>query len=235
MPYVGESAFAHKAGLHVDALRKNKNTYEHIDPSLVGNERRFLISELSGKANILAKLEKINIAENKELVKKILNQVQELENRGYQFEAAEASFELLVKKLMGDYKPVFELEKFHVTVERNSAGKMVSQAMIKLKVNGQIEHVVSEGDGPVDALYSALSKSLERSYPNVRDIHLVDYKVRIVNPAAATAAITRVIIETRDKEDRWGTVGVSENIIDASWQALVDSVEYKLIKDKPQP
>ena len=235
MPYVGASAFAHKAGLHVDALRKNKNTYEHIDPSLVGNERRFLISELSGKANILAKLEKANITEDKELAKKILNQVQELENRGYQFEAAEASFELLVKKLMGDYKPFFELEKFHVNVERNSAGKMVSQATIKMKVHGQVEHVVSEGDGPVDALYSALSKSLERSYPNVRDIHLVDYKVRIVNPAAATAAITRVIIETRDKDNRWGTVGVSENIIDASWQALVDSVEYKLIKDKTKP
>ena len=232
MPYVGESAFAHKAGLHVDALRKNKSTYEHIDPALVGNERRFLISELSGKANILAKLEKANIAEDKELARKILNKVQELENKGYQFEAAEASFELLVKKLMGGYKPFFELEKFHVTVEKNSAGKMVTQATVKLKVNGQIEHVVSEGDGPVDALYSSLSKSLERFYPNIRDIHLVDYKVRIVNPAAGTAAITRVVIETKDKGDMWGTVGVSENIIEASWQALVDSVKYKLIKDK---
>ncbi len=231
MPYVGESAFAHKGGLHVDALRKNKKTYEHIDPAVVGNERRFLISELSGKANILAKLEKANIAQDKKLAQKILNEVQELENKGYQFEAAEASFELLVKKIMGAHKPFFKLEKFHVTVEKNSAGKMISQATVKLIVNNQSEHNVSEGDGPVDALYSAMRKSLERFYPSIREMHLIDYKVRIVNPAAATAAITRVIIETRDKDAIWGTVGVSENIIEASWQALVDSVEYKLIKD----
>ena len=231
MPYVGESAFAHKGGLHVDALRKNKKTYEHIDPAVVGNERRFLISELSGKANILAKLEKANIAQDKQLAQKILNEVQELENKGYQFEAAEASFELLVKKVMGTHKSFFQLEKFHVTIEKNSAGKMISQATVKLIVNNQSEHAVSEGDGPVDALYSALCKSLGRFYPNICEMHLIDYKVRIVNPAAATAAITRVIIETRDKDAIWGTVGVSENIIEASWQALVDSVEYKLIKD----
>ncbi|MDD5134691.1 MAG: alpha-isopropylmalate synthase regulatory domain-containing protein, partial [Phycisphaerae bacterium] len=179
-----------------------------------------------------AKLEAANIAQDKELAKKILNEVQELENKGYQFEAAEASFELLVKKIMGSYKPFFRLEKFHVTIEKNSAGKMICQATIKLIVNKQIEHVVSEGDGPVDALYGALSKSLARFYPGIRDMHLVDYKVRIVNPAAGTAAITRVVIETRDKDDMWGTVGASENIIEASWQALVDSVEYKLIKDE---
>jgi 2-isopropylmalate synthase len=136
-----------------------------------------------------------------------------------------------VKKIMGSYKPFFKLKKFHITIEKNSAGKMVSQATIKLTVNKQTEHVVSEGDGPVDALYGALSKSLVRFYPGIRDMHLVDYKVRIINPAAGTAAITRVVIETKDKNDRWGTVGVSENIIEASWQALVDSVEYKLIKD----
>lgn len=231
MPYVGESAFAHKAGLHVDALRKNKKTYEHIDPSLVGNERRFLISELSGKANILAKLEKANITQDPHLARKILIEVQNMENKGYQFEAAEASFELLVKKMMGTYKPFFQLERFHVTVEKSTAGKMVSHATVKLTVDGSVEHVVSEGDGPVDALYSSLCKALERFYPSVREMHLIDYKVRIVNPAAATAAITRVIIETRDKDAVWGTVGVSENIIEASWQALVDSVEYKLLKD----
>ncbi|MCD4831165.1 MAG: citramalate synthase [Anaerohalosphaeraceae bacterium] len=231
MPYVGESAFAHKAGLHVDALRKNKKTYEHIDPEMVGNERRFLISELSGKANVLAKLEKANIAQDKELAKKILSQVQNLENQGYQFESAEASFELLVKKVMGKYKPFFELEKYHVTIEKNTSGRMVSEASVKLKVGGTTEHVVSEGDGPVDALYSALKKSLERFYPAMGQMHLVDYKVRIINPAAGTAAITRVVIETRDSDDIWGTVGVSENIIDASWLALVDSVEYKLLKD----
>jgi 2-isopropylmalate synthase len=235
MPYVGESAFAHKAGLHVDALRKNKLTYEHIDPSMVGNERRFLISELSGKANVLAKLEKANITQDPQLARKILNQIQALENKGYQFEAAEASFELLVKKMMGTYKPFFKLEKFYTTVEKSADGKMVSHATIKLTVDGTTEHVVSEGDGPVDALYSALSKSLERFYPGISEMHLIDYKVRIVNPAAGTAAATRVIIETRDKDAVWGTVGVSENIIDASWQALVDSVEYKLIKDGLTP
>jgi 2-isopropylmalate synthase len=132
---------------------------------------------------------------------------------------------------MGTHKPFFKLEKFHITVEKNSSGKMISQAMVKLIVNNQSEHTVSEGDGPVDALYSALSKSLERFFPNIREMHLIDYKVRIVNPAAGTAAITRVVIETRDKDAIWGTVGVSENVIEASWQALVDSVEYKLIKD----
>ncbi|MCE5341062.1 MAG: citramalate synthase [Planctomycetaceae bacterium] len=235
MPYVGESAFAHKAGLHVDALRKNKKTYEHIDPSLVGNERRFLISELSGKANILAKLEKANITQDPHLARKILIEVQNMENKGYQFEAAEASFELLIKKMMGVYKPFFTLEKFHVTVEKDLFGKMVSQATIKLVVDGSTEHVVSESNGPVDALYSSLCKALKRFYPCVLDMHLIDYKVRIVNPQAATAAITRVIIETRDKDSVWGTVGVSGNIIDASWQALVDSVEYKLLKDGLSP
>jgi 2-isopropylmalate synthase len=235
MPYVGESAFAHKAGLHVDALRKNKKTYEHIDPALVGNERRFLISELSGKANILAKLEKAKITQDPHLARNILIAVQNMENKGYQFEAAEASFDLLVKKLMGQHKSFFSLEKFHVTIEKDSTGKMVSQAIVKLSVDGSTEHVVSEGGGPVDALYSSLCKALERFYPSVREMHLIDYKVRIVNPQAATAAITRVIIETRDKDTVWGTVGVSENIIDASWQALVDSVEYKLLKDGHSP
>lgn len=235
MPYVGESAFAHKAGLHVDALRKNKKTYEHIDPSLVGNERRFLISELSGKANILAKLEKANITQDPHLARKILIEVQNMENKGYQFEAAEASFELLVKKMTGVYKPFFKLEKFHVTVEKDLYGKMVSQATVKLVVDGSTEHVVSESDGPVDALYNSLCKALERFYPTVREMHLIDYKVRIVNPAAATAAMIRVVIETRDKDAIWGTVGVSENIIEASWQALVDSVEYKLLKDGKIP
>jgi len=235
MPYVGESAFAHKAGLHVDAIRKNKITYEHIDPLLVGNERRFLISELSGKANVLAKLEKAGITQDPHLARQILIEVQNLENIGYQFESADASFELLVKKMMGGYKPFFTLEKFHVTVEKDLYGKMISQAMIKLVVDGSVEHVVSESDGPVDALYSSLCKALERVYPSVREMHLIDYKVRIVNPAAATAATTRVVIETRDKDTVWGTVGVSENIIGASWQALVDSVEYKLLKDGQPP
>jgi 2-isopropylmalate synthase len=232
MPYVGESAFAHKAGLHVDALRKNKQTYEHVDPATIGNERRFLVSELSGRSNVLAKLEKAKIAEDKKLARKILGRVQDLENEGYQFEAADASFDLLVKKIIGTYKPAFELEKYHITMEQESSGQLLTEATVKLKVDGVTEHVVAEGDGPVNALDAALRKSLENFYPAIKDMHLIDYKVRVVNARAGTAARVRVIIESRDHESVWGTVGVSENIIEASWQALVDSVEYKLHKDK---
>jgi len=231
MPYVGESAFAHKAGLHVDALRKNKRSYEHIDPRLIGNERRFLISELSGKSTVLAELEKAEIAQDKELAQKILKRVQELESEGYQFEAAGASFCLLVKKIMGTYKPAFDLMKYYVNTEKRASGELVTEATVKLKVGDKVEHVVGEGDGPVNALDSALRKSLENIYPSIRDVHLIDYKVRVVNARAGTAARVRVIIESRDKTSVWGTVGVSENIIEASWQALVDSVEYKLQKD----
>ena len=231
MPYVGESAFAHKAGLHVDALRKNKNTYEHITPESIGNKRRFLISELSGRSNILAELENAKIAEDRKLAAKILKRVRELENEGYQFESADASFELLVKKIMGTYKPAFQLIKYNTTVEKRAEGDIVTEATVKLTVDGVTEHVVGEGDGPVNALDAALRKCLERFYPSIRDMHLIDYKVRIVNTKEGTAAKVRVIIESRDKNSIWGTVGVSENIIEASWQALVDSVEYKLQKD----
>jgi 2-isopropylmalate synthase len=231
MPYVGESAFAHKAGLHVNALRKNKRTYEHIDPVLVGNERRFLVSELSGRSTVLARLKKAGMPEDKKVAQKILVRVQELENQGYQFEAADASFDLLVRKVIGTHKPAFELIKYYVTVEKNSAGKLVTEATVKLKVGNVVEHVVGEGDGPVNALDAALRKSLEGFYPAIGDVHLIDYKVRVVNAREGTAARVRVIIESRDKDSMWGTVGVSENIIEASWQALVDSVEYKLQKD----
>jgi len=231
MPYVGKSAFAHKAGLHVDALRKSEKTYEHISPELVGNERRFLISELSGKSNVLAELEKVRIAEDKELARKILDRVQELESEGYQFEAANASFDLLIKKIMGTYKPAFELLKYHITVEKRATGEIVTEATVKLRVDGVTEHVVGEGDGPINALDAALRKSLENFYPSIKEVHLFDYKVRVVNARAGTAARVRVIIESRDKTAIWGTVGVSENIIEASWQALVDSVDYKLQKD----
>ncbi len=231
LPFVGSSAFAHKAGLHVNALRKNKATYEHIDPEAVGNERRFLISELSGQSNVLAKLERYQLAEDKKLAKTILKKVQDLENEGYQFEAAEGSFDLLVKKALGTYRPGFELEKYHVNVERNGDGRIVTEATVKLRVGDRTEHVVSEGDGPVNALDGALRKSLEGFYPNLRDMHLIDYKVRVVNAREGTAARVRVIIESSDKDGMFGTVGVSENVIDASWKALVDSVEYKLLKD----
>lgn len=231
MPYVGESAFAHKAGLHIDALRKNKRTYEHISPETVGNERRFLISELSGASNVLDRLEKRKIITDKALARKILSRVQELENQGYQFETAEASFELLIKKELGTYRRSFDLLKYHIDVERSPDGKMVTEATVKLQVDGKTEHVVSEGDGPVNALDGALRKALEPFYPQLRDMTLIDYKVRVVNARAGTAARVRVIIESRDKDGTlFGTVGVSENIIEASWLALVDSVEYILLK-----
>ena len=231
MPYVGDSAFAHKAGLHVDALRKNKRTYEHIDPAVIGNERRFLISELSGKSNVLAELEKAKIAEDRKLAQMILKRVQELESEGYQFEAANASFDLLVRKVMGTYTPAFELIKYYVTIEKRTSGEMVNEATVKLKIGDRVQHVVGEGDGPVNALDAALRKALEIIYPSIKDVHLIDYKVRVVNARAGTAARVRVIIESRDKTDIWGTVGVSENIIEASWLALTDSVDYKLQKD----
>lgn len=228
LPYVGDSAFAHKAGLHVDALRKSKQTYEHIDPEMVGNERRFLISELSGKSNILAEMEKAKIVQDKTLARKILARVQDLENEGYQFEAANASFDLLVRKVMETFKPSFELIKYHVDVEKRKGGELVTEATVKLKVGDEIEHVVGEGDGPVNALDAALRKSLERFYPALKEVQLFDYKVRVVNAKEGTAARVRVVIESRDKQSIWGTVGVSENVIEASWLALVDSVEYKL-------
>jgi 2-isopropylmalate synthase len=228
LPYVGGSAFAHKAGLHVDALRKSKRTYEHIDPQLVGNERRFLISELSGKSNVLAEMEKAQLAQDPKLARKILSRVQDLENQGYQFEAANASFDLLTKKVIGTYKPSFELIEYHVEVEKRKNGEILTESTVKLKVGDKVEHVVAEGDGPVNALDAALRKSLENSYPCIREVHLIDYKVRVVNGKAGTAARVRVVIESRDKQSLWGTVGVSENIIEASWLALVDSVEYKI-------
>jgi len=179
----------------------------------------------------LAELDKAKITQDRKLAEKILRRVQELENAGFQFEAANASFDLLVKKVMGTYQPAFDLIKYHITTEKRATGDLVTEATVKLKVGDQVEHVVGEGDGPVNALDAALRKSLENFYPAIRDIHLIDYKVRVVNAKAGTAARVRVIIESRDKYSIWGTVGCSENIIEASWQALVDSVEYKLQKD----
>ena len=234
LPYVGESAFAHKAGLHVNAILKNKKTYEHLEPELVGNQRHFLISELSGASNILAKLEKTKIGNDKKLAREILDTVQKLEAQGYQFEAADGSFDLIVKKVTGEYSQAFDLEKYHVNVERSGQGERMTEATVKISVDGKSEHVVGEGDGPVNALDAALRKSLEGFYPNLKDMHLIDYKVRVVNAKAGTAAKVRVIIESKDKDTSWGTVGVSENIIDASWKALKDSIEYKILKDARQ-
>jgi len=230
--FVGPSAFAHKGGMHVDAVRKNPRTYEHIKPEVVGNERRILVSELSGASNVLAKTLKYNIAHDRTTMRKIVNEVARLENEGYQFEAAEASFDLLVRKILGRHKRFFNLKGFRVMVEKDREGNPVTEATIKVEVEGKEEHTAAEGDGPVNALDNALRKALEKFYPSLRDVHLVDYKVRIVNPRAGTAAKVRVVIQSRDREEFWATVGVSENIIEASWLALVDSVEFKLLKDE---
>ena len=206
-------------------------SYEHISPEQVGNERRILISELSGSASVLAKIEKYEIIHDRKLMKQILTQVQDLENKGYQFEAAEASFELLVKKALGKYKTFFDLEGFRTTVEKRENGATNTIATVKIKVDGVEELTASEGDGPVNALDGALRKALERFYPSIREMQLVDYKVRVIEPQRGTAAKVRVIIQSRDHKDLWSTVVVSENIVEASWQALVDSIEYKLLKD----
>ena len=231
-PFVGSSAFAHKGGMHVHAVNRVASSYEHMTPELVGNERRILVSELSGRSNIAALTAKHNLQHDRELMDKILAQVVTLENRGYQIEAAEASFDLLVKKTAGQFTPHFELLNFHVNVEADRDGAATTEATVKLRIGEAVRHEVAEGDGPVNALDAALRKALAATFPNLADMRLVDYKVRVINSEAATAAGVRVVIESRDDRDVWGAVGVSENIIEASWLALVDSVEYKLCKDE---
>lgn len=230
-PFVGTSAFAHKGGMHVHAVNRLARSYEHITPEAVGNERRILVSELSGRSNIVAKTTKFNISQDNELMSRILNAVQDLENEGYQFEAAEASFDLLVMKQAGSYQPAFQLEHYRVHVE-NQARDPMTEAVIKLAIGSAYQHVVGEGDGPVNALDSALRKALTPAYPGLAEMVLVDYKVRVINSSEGTAAKVRVVIESRDRNSVWSTVGVSENIIEASWIALVDAVEYKIHMDR---
>jgi 2-isopropylmalate synthase len=231
-PFVGASAFAHKGGMHIHGVAKNSATYEHIDPTKVGNERRILVSELSGQSTILAKTAKYAIQHDKAVMAKVLNQVQDLEHEGYEFEAAEASFDLIVKRVLGLYRPKFERLAYRVNIEAGPGGQPITEATVKVRVGDRVQHTVSEGDGPVNALDGALRKALQAVYPRLGDMQLVDYKVRVVNSRAGTAARVRVVIESRDGTDVWGTVGVSENIIEASWLALVDSIEYKLFKDE---
>jgi 2-isopropylmalate synthase len=231
-PFVGQSAFAHKGGMHVHAIARATQSYEHMDPHLVGNERRILVSELSGRSNIVALTTKHNLAENREMMDTILARVVALENQGYQFEAAEASFDLLVKQCAGTFQPHFERIKYHVEVGTGADGEALTQASVKVRVGASVRHEVAEGDGPVDALDAALRKALQETYPNLQEMRLIDYKVRAINSEAGTAARIRVLIQSADKDDVWGTIGVSQNIIEASWLALVDAVEYKLYKDK---
>ncbi|MDR3638605.1 MAG: alpha-isopropylmalate synthase regulatory domain-containing protein, partial [Isosphaeraceae bacterium] len=229
--FVGASAFAHKGGMHVHGIRKNASSYEHIDPSTVGNERRVLVSELSGKSNIAEKLSEYGLEHDADLMGRVLDRVQDLENEGYQFEAAEASFVLMVERLAGRRRPWFERDRYHVAVSVDADGAPVTEATVKLRVGGESEHTVSEGDGPVNALDGALRKALEGHFPGLKRMQLVDYKVRVINARAGTAARVRVVIESKDDDSFWGTVGVSENVIEASWLALVDAFEHKLSKD----
>ncbi|MDD5730545.1 MAG: citramalate synthase [Candidatus Omnitrophica bacterium] len=233
-PYTGISAFAHKGGMHINAIMKNPKAYEHIDPELVGNRRRFLVSELGGKTGVLLRAKDLELDLNKDDPKtqKILKLLQKLEHEGYHFEAAEASFELLLKRAFKKYKKFFELEDFRVVVEKKTDKKITSEAIIKVKVKGAMEHTAAEGDGPVNALDNALRKALKEFYPTLSKMRLSDFKVRVLEEKAGTAARVRVLIQSQDEKDTWNTIGVSGNIIEASWQALFDSVEYKLLKDK---
>ncbi len=231
-PYVGRGAFAHKGGMHVSGVNRAPVSYEHIDPQLVGNERRILVSELSGRSNIMAATAKLNIQADPKILERILAKVVSREHAGYQYEAAQGSFDLLVKQCLGTFKPHFERLAYRVNIETESDGRIVTEATVKIRVGDEIRHEVAEGDGPVNALDAAMRKALNGTYPSLATMQLVDYKVRVINSQAGTAAGVRVMIESRDETDSWGTVGVSENIIEASWIALADSYEYKLCKDE---
>ena len=234
LPYVGKSAFAHKAGMHIDAVLKNPDAYEHIDPELVGNSRSFLMSEVAGRSTVLKKIQKIfpNLKKTDSVVNEIIARMKELEFEGYQFEGADGSFELMVRKFIGQYKPFFKLHYYQTNGSNPPPEKgVLSCAQIKVEVDGQIEITAGEGDGPVNALDIALRKALERFYPAVSKIRLVDFKVRVLDGKMATASKVRVIIESTDGEVSWTTVGVSVDMIEASWIALCDSFEYKLIRD----
>jgi 2-isopropylmalate synthase len=226
---VGNSAFAHKGGVHVTSMRRNVKSYQHVDPALIGNKMRVVVSDLSGRGNILSKAEEHGLdAGSAEDVAEVLKDVKELEARGFSFEAAEASVAMMLKRQQPDYKPVFELVDFFVNVEHRSGRGIFAEAMVKVKVNGEVLHTAAEGNGPVNALDLALRKALQPTYPQLAAFHLSDYKVRILDSQNGTEAITRVLIDTQNGTKRWSTVGASANIIEASWQALVDSVEYGL-------
>ncbi len=230
-PYVGYNAFAHKGGIHVDAVSKKPATYEHAEPELVGNQRRILVSELSGRSNISLKTRQnnFNLAKDRPETATLLRRIKELEHYGYQFEGAEGSFELLILKMMKAYQPLFKLEGFRLIIEKRADGQLYSEATIKVRVGDVQVHTAAEGNGPVNALDNALRKALEGIYPALKKIKLTDFKVRVIDGVDGTGAQVRVLIESRDEDTSWGTVGVSPNVIEASWIALVDSLEYGLL------
>jgi 2-isopropylmalate synthase len=229
--YVGRSAFAHKGGIHVAAIEKVESSYQHIDPALVGNQKRVVVSELSGRGNVRMRADELGLrlggAE-----KAVVQRIKELEHRGFQFEAAEGSFEMLVRRSAAGYTPPFELLDFTVIVEKRGDREIASQATVKLRVGGQLMHTSAEGDGPVNALDTAIRKALLPHYPELADVRLVDYKVRIIDEHLGTAARPQVLIESARGDERWATVGASQNIIEASYQALWDSLELPLLRDR---
>ncbi|HEX3027272.1 MAG TPA: citramalate synthase, partial [Clostridia bacterium] len=234
-PYVGVSAFAHKGGMHIDGVRKINRSFEHISPDLVGNERRFLMSEVSGRTTVLTEVNKLDpeIHKDSEQTRRIMARIKELEHFGYQFEAAQASVELLIRKELGRYSPFFKLEHYSILGEQPVENENeCSTAVIKILVDGKTEITAAQGDGPVHALDSALKKALMVFYPSLSDVRLTDYKVRVMEPKYATASKVRVLIESSDGTHLWSTVGVSRDIIDASWIALVDSIDYKLTLER---
>lgn len=234
--FIGHSAFAHKGGVHIDAMLKNPKAYEHINPEIVGNHRRLLTSELAGKMPIVLKAKKmnINLDKNSPEAKQIMQLLQEKEHRGYSFEGADASFELFMKRHLRLYQSFFHLDGFKVFTEKKLDGTVLAGATVRLKVNGNDEMLTVEGHGPVEVLDKALRGALRKFYPNLEHMHLSDYKVRVLDTKDGTSARVRVLIESQDEADSWTTVGVHENVIEASWEALVDSIEYKLLKDKKQ-
>ena len=228
LAYVGKSAFAHKGGIHVAAIRRNVDSYQHIDPGLVGNEMRILVSDLSGQGNLLSKAEEFGLDVSKAEALRVLDEIKLLESRGYVFEGAEASVAVRLHRAMPDYKPLFTLIDFTVIVEDRRGRGELAEAMVKLDIDGDVVHTAAEGNGPVNALDLALRKALVPRYPQITDFQLADYKVRILDSGSGTAATTRVLIDTQNGGQRWSTVGAGQNIIRASWLALVDSVEYGL-------
>jgi 2-isopropylmalate synthase len=233
-PFVGRSAFAHKGGIHVSAIMKVPRAYEHLDPDLIGNERRVLVSDLSGKSNVVYKAKELGVelGNNGFDSKKIVSEIKNLEQEGYQFDAAEGSFKILMEKFTDRFKPLFELESFRVTIEKDKDKPCTAAATVKIAVGGKEEITAAEGYGPVGALDNALRKALDRFYPDLDTMRLVDFKVRVIDGTRGTAAKVRVLIESRDQERIWSTIGVSEDIIEASWQALADSFQFKLAKEE---
>ncbi|QYR23445.1 citramalate synthase [Paenibacillus sp. sptzw28] len=230
-PYVGNAAFAHKGGIHVSAIMKDSKTYEHIRPELVGNKQRILVSELAGQSNIISKAQELglDVNANNEKTKQIMERIKELEHQGYQFEGADASLELLLREAFGGMKELFQLESLKLLVEKSNGDSMNAEAIVKVNVDGQSVYTAAEGNGPVNALDNALRKSLVQFFPSINNIHLSDYKVRVIDEKDATAAKVRVLMESTDFNNTWSTVGVSGNVIEASFEALVDSFRYALL------